>query len=191
MRTHALLVPPEVADDVIHFSSSIHSPAGSGRSPFQDNACHHLYNRQHRSHAPTRAATLQSKCGLSCRARLCLGFYLGHTITGELSKGVSGSYNHRKAVACAPMKEARKLLIPQGRDAGCFHPRCGSPRAMSYSSYENTFRRSERVAPRSLCVPGVPLAGPRSGGFGSRRSDQSDLHRVPGSLPYALACDRQ
>src|SRR2546430_5959760 len=84
------------------------SPAGSGRSPFQDNACHHLYNRQHRSHAPTRAATLQSKSGLSCRARLCLGFYLGHTITGELSKGVSGSYNHRKAVACAPMKISLK-----------------------------------------------------------------------------------
>jgi ATP-dependent Clp protease ATP-binding subunit ClpB len=26
------------------------------------------------------------------------------------------------------------------------------------SSYENTFRRSERVAPRSLCGPGVPAA---------------------------------
>src|SRR2546429_2192776 len=97
------------------------SPAGSGRSPFQDNACHHLYNRQHRSHAPTRAATLQSKSGLSCRARLCLGFYLGHTITGELSKGVSGSYNHRKAVACAPTKnritrQTAKYDISPNRD---------------------------------------------------------------------------
>src|SRR5207249_10029113 len=80
------------------------SPAGSGRSPFQDNARRHLHNRQNRSHAPRRAGTLQGKCGLSCRARLCLGFYLGHTITGELSKRVSGSYNHRKAVAGAPMK---------------------------------------------------------------------------------------
>jgi len=26
------------------------SPAGSGRSPFQDNARHHLHNRQNRSH---------------------------------------------------------------------------------------------------------------------------------------------
>jgi len=99
------------------------SPAGSGRSPFQDNACHHLYNRQHRSHAPTRAATLQSKSGLSCRARLCLGFYLGHTITGELSKGVSGSYNHRKAVACAPTKIAAYLIEKIGSTvSGYFHP---------------------------------------------------------------------
>ena len=29
---------------------------------------------------------------------------LGHTITGELSEGVSGSYNHRKAVAGALKK---------------------------------------------------------------------------------------
>src|SRR5437660_9112983 len=28
------------------------SPAGSGRSPFQDNARRHLHNRQNRSHAP-------------------------------------------------------------------------------------------------------------------------------------------
>jgi len=27
------------------------SPAGSGRSPFQDNGRHHLHNRQYRSHA--------------------------------------------------------------------------------------------------------------------------------------------
>src|SRR5205807_3432209 len=75
---------------------------------FQDNARRHLHNRQNRSHAPRRAGTLQGKCGLSCRARLCLGFYLGHTITGELSKRVSGSYNHRKAVAGAPRQ---KLLL--------------------------------------------------------------------------------
>ena len=50
------------------------SPAGSGRSPFQDNARHHLHNRQNRSHAPSRAGTLQGICGLNCRARLCLGF---------------------------------------------------------------------------------------------------------------------
>jgi hypothetical protein len=42
------------------------SPAGSGRSPFQDNARRHLHNRQNRSHAPSRAGTLQGKCGLSC-----------------------------------------------------------------------------------------------------------------------------
>ena len=46
------------------------SPAGSGRSPFQDNARHHLHNRHYRSHAPNRAGTLQIKCGLSCRAKL-------------------------------------------------------------------------------------------------------------------------
>jgi len=46
------------------------SPAGSGRSPFQDNARHHLHNRHYRSHATNRAGTLQIKCGLSCRARL-------------------------------------------------------------------------------------------------------------------------
>src|SRR5438034_11729816 len=40
------------------------SPAGSGRSPFQDNARRHLHNRQNRSHAPHRAGTLQGKCGL-------------------------------------------------------------------------------------------------------------------------------
>src|SRR5947207_12430095 len=40
------------------------SPAGSGRSPFQDNARHHLHNRHYRSHAPNRAGTLQIKCGL-------------------------------------------------------------------------------------------------------------------------------
>jgi hypothetical protein len=34
------------------------SPAGSGRSPFQDNARHHLHNRQNRSHALDRAGTL-------------------------------------------------------------------------------------------------------------------------------------
>jgi len=48
------------------------SPAGSGRSPFQDNARHHLHHRQNRSHAFSRAGTLQRKCSLSCRARLCL-----------------------------------------------------------------------------------------------------------------------
>src|SRR5437667_12603698 len=37
------------------------SPAGSGRSPFQDNARRHLHNRQNRSHAPHRAGTLQGK----------------------------------------------------------------------------------------------------------------------------------
>src|SRR5438876_4912985 len=58
-------------------------------------------------------------------------------------------------------------------------------------SYENTFRRSERVAPRSLCGPGVPAVLPRIGEFASRRSDQSDPRRVPGSLPYASACDKQ
>ena len=41
------------------------SAAGSGRSPFQDNARHHLHNRQNRSHALQRAGTLQGKCGLS------------------------------------------------------------------------------------------------------------------------------
>jgi hypothetical protein len=41
---------------------------------FQDNARRHLHNRQNRSHALHRAGTLQGKCGLSCRARLCLGF---------------------------------------------------------------------------------------------------------------------
>jgi hypothetical protein len=46
------------------------SPAGSDRSPFQDNARRHLHNRQNRSHAPHRAGTLQGKCGLSCRAKL-------------------------------------------------------------------------------------------------------------------------
>jgi len=36
---------------------------------------------------------------------------LGHTITGELSKRVSGSYNHRKAVAGAPrqLQEGQKI----------------------------------------------------------------------------------
>jgi hypothetical protein len=34
------------------------SSAGSGRSPFQDNARHHLHNRQSRSHALDRAGTL-------------------------------------------------------------------------------------------------------------------------------------
>src|SRR5207253_3910222 len=48
------------------------SSAGSGRSPLQDNARHHLHNRQNRSHALNRAGTLQRKSGLSCRARLCL-----------------------------------------------------------------------------------------------------------------------
>src|SRR2546429_5628931 len=43
------------------------SPAGSGRSPFQDNARRHLHNRQNRSHAPHRAGTLQGKCGLRDR----------------------------------------------------------------------------------------------------------------------------
>jgi hypothetical protein len=35
------------------------SPAGSGRSPFQDSARHHLHNRQCRSHARFRAETHQ------------------------------------------------------------------------------------------------------------------------------------
>jgi hypothetical protein len=52
------------------------SPAGSGRSPFQNNARHHLHNRQYQSHALHRAGTLQRKCGLSCQARLCHRFYL-------------------------------------------------------------------------------------------------------------------
>ncbi len=34
---------------------------------------------------------------------------LGHTITGELSEGVSGSYNHRKAVAGAPRQHDAPL----------------------------------------------------------------------------------
>src|SRR5215467_16349714 len=37
------------------------SPAGSGRSPSQDNARHHLHNRQNRSQAHIRAGTLHGK----------------------------------------------------------------------------------------------------------------------------------
>jgi hypothetical protein len=35
---------------------------------------------------------------------------LGHTIRGELSEGVSGSYNHRKAVAGAPRQPSHEKL---------------------------------------------------------------------------------
>jgi hypothetical protein len=37
------------------------SPSGSGRRPFQDSTRHHPHNRQNRSHAQSRAPTLQSK----------------------------------------------------------------------------------------------------------------------------------
>ena len=40
---------------------------------------------------------------------------LGHTITGELSEGVSGSYNHRKAVAGALNELRRAIGITQER----------------------------------------------------------------------------
>ena len=50
------------------------SPAGSGRSPFQDKPATIFTIANHRSHALHRAGTLQSQCGLSCRAVLRLGF---------------------------------------------------------------------------------------------------------------------
>jgi len=48
---------------------------------------------------------------------------LGHTLTGELSEGVSGSYNQREALAAAPQGQrasdkaltfVRPLLPPPG-----------------------------------------------------------------------------
>src|SRR6516164_3217349 len=39
-------------------------------------ACHHLHNRQDRSHDSYRADTLQRNGGLSCRAKLWLRFYV-------------------------------------------------------------------------------------------------------------------
>jgi len=50
------------------------SPAGSGPVPYPGQACHHLHNRQDRSHAFYRADTLQRNYGLNCRAKLCLRF---------------------------------------------------------------------------------------------------------------------
>src|SRR5437660_1132380 len=61
------------------------SPAGSGLLSFSVQGRHHLYNRQYRSHAFHRAGTLQRKCGLSCRARLCRRFYL-HQATPKTLK---------------------------------------------------------------------------------------------------------
>src|SRR6516164_8640534 len=50
------------------------SPAGSGLVPYPGQACHHLHNRQNRSHAFCRADMLQRNYGLSCRAKLWLRF---------------------------------------------------------------------------------------------------------------------
>jgi hypothetical protein len=60
--------------------------------------------------------------GLSCRATSCLGFWLDHTISGELSNGVSGSYNHRKAVAARALEKAEYVLfhLPPGIGVGAF-----------------------------------------------------------------------
>src|SRR5215469_18358453 len=67
------------------------SPAGSGRSPFQDNARHHLHNRQYRSHAFIRAVTHQSLGGLAepgCK-RDCNGTNLPAPALVEFQAGIT------------------------------------------------------------------------------------------------------
>jgi hypothetical protein len=55
---------------------------------------------------------------------------LDHTISGELSNGVSGSYNHRKAVAGALEKAEYVLFhLPPGIGVGAF----ASARVCPYS----------------------------------------------------------
>jgi len=47
-------------------------PSGVEPFSFSGQRRHHLPNRPYRSHASSRAETLQRNCGLSCRARLWL-----------------------------------------------------------------------------------------------------------------------
>jgi len=50
-------------------------PSGVGPFSFSGQRRHHLHNRSYRSHASSRAETLQRNCGLSCRARLWRRLY--------------------------------------------------------------------------------------------------------------------
>ena len=48
---------------------------GVGPLFFSEQRRHHLYNRQYRSHAPLSGRNApETKCGLSCRALLCVRF---------------------------------------------------------------------------------------------------------------------
>jgi len=73
---------------------------------------------------------------------------LGHTLTGELSEGVSGSYNQREALAAAPQKPR-------------FHDR-------SPSSAHSWNRCQHRHLQRRLRYSTFPHALPQSGPAGYR-----------------------
>src|SRR5437660_4804729 len=95
------------------------SPQRGRAVPFQDNARHHLHNRQDRSHALHRAGTLQRKCGLSCRARLCRRFY-PHQATPKTLKEFQTHTTTPKGwpLLFTPL---RTLLHRQETQLSCFH----------------------------------------------------------------------